>query len=187
MTMQRLTESQSKLVEAHMPHAVAIARKAHAKYKHRLSFDEALSAATFGMVGKASRHDNSVSTFSTSSYSRAQGQILDDLRKKYHWMSGRRDKANKTYPHQFRVDDNGNSEEMNIESDQGFNKVDETDTVDMLTSCLTSEEKDVVVRLVVNDEILIDVAKLKGLSSDKVYRIKTGALQRMADHHGEHY
>jgi RNA polymerase sigma factor (sigma-70 family) len=183
--MQRLTDEQRSLVEANLDVARKIARIASAKYKGRFSYDEAFSSAAFGLVSKASKHDASISKFSTSANARANGQILDDLRKKYHWMSGDRKKGNKATPHQFGDDLRGSGSEYRIPAKQEQSEIESLDAVDAMTKCLTDEEKQVIVRHIVGEEKVSDIAESMGLEWYRVQYLKQSALAKMRKEHGK--
>lgn len=187
MALKRLTDAQRKLVEDNLDRAKQIAEYWHRKHRRRLSFDEAYSSAAMGLISKASKQDDSLAKFSTSASHRAHGQIMDDLRKKYHWLSGDRKKGNKQTPVQFSEDGRGVGTEQRVADHHGFADIDGAEEAEKMMRCLTERERHVIRRIVLEGASGQTVAKETGTNENTIWSIKRIALQKMRESYGKHH
>ena len=187
MAIKRLTDAQKKLVEDNIGLATSIASRMSSKYPSRLSLSEALSGAALGMISNASKFDPDRGAFSTSCYQRAAGQILDDLRKKYIWMTGKRSGAEKCKASQFGNDDFGNPREHQVAGVQEVDEIEQEDTVNHLLKCLEPRERHIIKRVVIDGQTLISAGAEIGISESLACYVKRQALEKLRNHHGKHY
>lgn len=187
MALKRLTDAQRKLVEDNLDRAKQIAEYWHRKHRRRLSFDEAYSGAVMGLVSKASKQDDSLAKFSTSASHRAHGQIMDDLRKKYHWMSGDRKKGNKQTPVQFAEDGRGVGTEQRVADHHGFADIDGAEEAEKMMGCLNDRQKEVIRRHVIGGETLKEIADDLGIEWHQAQWARDSGLKKMRESYGKHH
>lgn len=179
MECTALNESQQQLVLEHAGMAKNIAMNMARKRNHAFTYEEALSAAYYGLILASTRHNASIAKFSTSGYYRASGQVLDDIRKKHHWLSGKRDKTRRP-PRQFHeaaASEIGEAEQF--ESKESPDWVEQEDTAAKMMECLDDNERYVVQRVILDGQMQKTVAEEMGFSENKVFRIHKEAIQKM--------
>jgi len=157
--------------------AGVVASRATKGRSNQISFNEALSSASYGLMRAASKYDPRKGQFSTSGYPRAMGQVSDDLRSRSKWFAYGPSKSNQT-PQGI-----GSSAEQSCGNPE-IEKFESVEQFEWMIKPLKSERHKQVLRLsYIENMTLEEVGKAIGFSESRCCQWRTEAIKELKDHY----